>query len=122
MIYGRIWKKYDRLRTYAIVIRSHVLWRNTVVYDTVYDRLRPYTESVTVDQGIFVCALAVIILAIIVLACWWGFCPRYLADQLRNIINESSEVEISSSDRSNPPEPPIPAIIKYSKGKSTRPT
>ncbi len=45
MIYDRIWEKYDRLRfpyltvfrrirprTYTIVIRSHVLWRNTVVY------------------------------------------------------------------------------------------
>jgi hypothetical protein len=67
---------------------------------------------------IFVCALAGIILAIIGLVCWWGRCLRYITDQLRNIINESSEVEISSSDRSNPPESPIPAIIKYSKRKT----
>jgi hypothetical protein len=71
LIYDRIQEKYDRLRfpyfavfrrtrsrTYTIVIRSHVLWRNTVVYgmytvvyDIVYDLLRPYTESVTVDLG-----------------------------------------------------------------------
>ncbi len=64
MIYDRKWEKYDRLRfpyfvvfrrirsrTYTIVIRSHVVWWNTVVYDTVYYRLRPYTESVTVDLG-----------------------------------------------------------------------
>jgi hypothetical protein len=25
---------------------------DTVVYDTVYDRLRPYTESVTIDLGV----------------------------------------------------------------------
>jgi hypothetical protein len=25
----------------------------TVVYDTVYARLRPYTESVTVDLGVY---------------------------------------------------------------------
>ncbi len=60
IIYDLITEKYDRLRfpyftvfrrirsrTYTIVIRSHVLWRNTVVYD----RLRPFTESVTVDLG-----------------------------------------------------------------------
>ncbi len=40
-----------RSRTYTIVIRSYVLWRNTVVYDTVNDRLRPYTEFVAVDLG-----------------------------------------------------------------------
>ncbi len=33
----------------TVVILSHVIRQNTVVYDTVYDRLRPYTESVTVD-------------------------------------------------------------------------
>ncbi len=40
MIYDRIWKKYDRLR-----------FPYFVVYDSVYDRLRPYTESVIVDLG-----------------------------------------------------------------------
>ncbi len=35
--------KYDRIRSVYGVY--------TVVYDTVYDRLRPYTESVTVDLG-----------------------------------------------------------------------
>ncbi len=36
--------KYGRIRS--------VYGMYTVVYDTVYDRLRPYTESVTVDLGI----------------------------------------------------------------------
>jgi hypothetical protein len=49
VIYDRIWERYDRLRfpyfavfrhtrsrTYTIVIRSYVVWRNMVVYDTVY--------------------------------------------------------------------------------------
>jgi len=35
--------KYGRIRS--------VYGMYTVVYDTVYDRLRPYTESVTVDLG-----------------------------------------------------------------------
>ena len=53
VVYGRIWKRYDRIRSRSdtIVIRSQVLWRNTVVYDTVYDRLRPFTESIIVDLG-----------------------------------------------------------------------
>jgi hypothetical protein len=37
--------KYDRIRS--------VYGMYTVAYDTVYDRLRPYAESVTVDLGIF---------------------------------------------------------------------
>jgi hypothetical protein len=36
--------KYGRIRS--------VYGMYTVVYDTVYDRLRPYTESVTVDLDI----------------------------------------------------------------------
>ncbi len=44
-----------RSRRYTIVIRSHVLRQNTVVYGrivNVYGRLRPYTDLVTVDLGI----------------------------------------------------------------------
>ncbi len=43
MIYDRIWEKYDRLR-----------FPYFVVYDTVYDRLQPYTESVTVDLDCYI--------------------------------------------------------------------
>jgi hypothetical protein len=74
MIYDRIWEKYDRVRfrisSYTVTdiydrntitcfmakygrIRS-VYGMYTVVYDTVYDRLPPYTESVTVDLGMLV--------------------------------------------------------------------
>jgi hypothetical protein len=43
-----------RLRRHTIVIRSHVLRQNTVVYDrifSVYGRIPPFTESVTFDLG-----------------------------------------------------------------------
>ncbi len=39
--------KYGRIRS--------VYGMYTVVYDIVYDRLRPYTESVTVDLGVHQC-------------------------------------------------------------------
>ena len=74
LIYDRIQEKYDdlrpymgkirsltvsvfrhiRSRTYTIVIRSHVIRQNTVVYGdkrNVYGCLRPYTDSVNLDLG-----------------------------------------------------------------------
>ncbi len=44
-----------RLRRHTIVIRSHVLRQNTVVYDrifSVYGRIPPFTTVVTFDLGI----------------------------------------------------------------------
>jgi hypothetical protein len=100
MIYDRIWEKYDRLRfpyftvfrrirprAYTIVILSHVVWRNTVVYDTVYDRLRPYTKTVIVDLGDdMLCAIL-----------------HYLVGRLRNhvIIVKSVSKMLNNDDESD---------------------
>jgi hypothetical protein len=57
LIYDRVQEKYDDSRPYMEKIRSRTVsvFRRissyTVIYDTVYDRLRPYTESVTIDLG-----------------------------------------------------------------------
>jgi hypothetical protein len=51
-VYDSYWPYMIRQKT--VVIRSHVLRQNTVVYGrivNVYGRLRPYTELITVDLG-----------------------------------------------------------------------
>ncbi len=68
VVYDRIWKRYDRLRPgmlrirspyfsvflrirsrlYTIVIRSHVLRRNTVVYGAYMACIRSYTAPYTI--------------------------------------------------------------------------